>query len=178
MICDVKQDDGIWFLLVHETDDDGTLIKLVENATSARRVPLHEELIRIGFLNMVENRRVEAPGGFLFPKLTPDPRTENRGKVLGQWFGRLRRSAVERRGKFGKDLHSLRRSVTDRLRAISSSDEMRYALLGWIDGGQRRNSGFDYGRGFPMRDLKKIVDKIEFPGFDSTFLHSTDEGMD
>ena len=59
--------------------------------SSLRAVPIHPELVRIGFLQFVDH--VRANGGTsarLFPKLTPGPKG-GFGEAFSKWFGRYKR---------------------------------------------------------------------------------------
>ncbi|MEM9481519.1 MAG: site-specific integrase [Verrucomicrobiota bacterium] len=166
LVEDVKEEDGIYFLLLRETDEDGNRVKRLKTPASARRVPLHQQLIDHGFLDFVGVRQIEGGDPFLFPELTPNEKTENRAKVLSQWFGNHVRSILGDAAKVhGKDLHSFRHFATDSLRRATDSDEKRWAILGWSEGGVKRNAGFDYGEGFSLEQLKQLVDLIDVPGF-------------
>jgi len=166
MVCDVKTKEGISYMEIRETDEEGNLVKGLKTQSSRRRVPIHSELVRIGFMDFVKEQRERSGDGFLFPEMTPNKQTGNRAKTFSQWFGRLVKDALgEEAVKFGKDFHSFRHAVTDCLRSGTTSDEMRYALLGWTEGAGKRNAGFSYGEGFRMADLKALVDSVNFPGF-------------
>src|SRR5690606_30520749 len=60
-IADVQQEAGIWF--IHITDE-GDNKKSVKASASRRKVPLHSELLRLGFLDFVQERN---SGKRLFP---------------------------------------------------------------------------------------------------------------
>ncbi|MBP6783971.1 MAG: phage integrase SAM-like domain-containing protein [Verrucomicrobiales bacterium] len=171
LVCDVKKEDGIPFLWIRETDDGGNIVKGLKTQSSHRRIPIHSELVRIGFLNFVAEQRERSRDGFLFPEMTPNKQTGNRAKTFSQWFGRLVTKALgEDAVKFGKDFHSFRHAVTDCLRVGAKSDEMRYALLGWTEGAGKRNAKFNYEEKFKIRELKELIDSVNFPGFDPSYL--------
>jgi len=176
LIEDLKEEDGIFYFEIRTTDDKGKVVKRLKTASSKRKVPLHRELIRMGFLDYVEKRKsrteLKPEGkGFLFDELEPNAKTGNRAKVLSQWFGRLRDSTLLEETREGKSFHSFRHEVTDRVRALTESDEKRYALLGWTSDNEKKNAGYDYGTGFSISSLKELVDQIEFPGFDFSALY-------
>lgn len=177
LIEDIKEEDGVRFFNLRTTDDLGKVVKRLKTTSSKRRVPLHKELIRMGFLDYVEMRKARTEltpegKGFLFDELKPNPKTENRAKVLSQWFGRLRDKAIpDEREREGKSFHSFRHEVTDRVRALTESDEKRYALLGWTSDNEKKNAGYGYGSGFSIASLKELVDQIAFPGFDFSLLY-------
>jgi integrase len=87
---DVKLDaaSGVHFITVIEDADAGRGVK---TESSLRAVPIHSELVRIGFLEFVNNvRQHEGPSARLFPKLTPGPKG-GFGEAFSKWFGRYKR---------------------------------------------------------------------------------------
>src|SRR5207302_3422800 len=78
-VADLKcTEKGTWYLHIiataEEDDDSGsaTSVKTMKTATSRRKIPLHPELIKIGFLHFVEQRKQAGAGPRLFPDLKPD----------------------------------------------------------------------------------------------------------
>jgi hypothetical protein len=89
---DVKLDpsSGIHFMTVVEDDETGRTVK-TEN--SVRAVPIHPELLRIGFLTFVDHRRkADGQKARLFPEIQQNSKG-NYGAAFSQWFGRHKRSA-------------------------------------------------------------------------------------
>jgi len=87
---DVKFDaaSGVHFVTVIEDSGAGRSVK---TESSLRAVPIHPELVRIGFLEFVEHAR--ANGGVsarLFPRLTPGSKG-GFGEAFSKWFGRYKR---------------------------------------------------------------------------------------
>lgn len=78
-VGDIAQDDGIFYLNI--TDEGNNKKRLKANA-SRRKVPIHSELIRLGFLNWV-NTKSTAPR--LFVSFSFDPK-DGYGRNLGRWF--------------------------------------------------------------------------------------------
>ena len=77
-IADVRQEDEIWFLdITDEGDDD----KKLKTDAGRRKVPLHSELIRLGFLEFVQSRRT---GKRLFPDYNLNV-NGGYGRSLGRW---------------------------------------------------------------------------------------------
>lgn len=166
---DVKEQDGIHYLDVREVNDAGEAMKSLKTKVSKRRVPLHWQILESGFLKYVEERKTDQNNAFLFPELTPDLTTGNRAKAFSQWFNRLARKFVTNEpGKKKKTFHSFRHQVTDAIRAITDSDEKRSALLGWTEGSGPKNAGAKYGSGFPLSQLKEVIDAIEIEGLENS----------
>ncbi|MGY6535103.1 MAG: site-specific integrase [Pararhodobacter sp.] len=101
----VKQKDGMWYFEIcfEET-------RRIKNRVSIRNVPVHDDLIKIGFLDYVENAR-KRKHTVLFPDLK-----EPAAKILGRKAGRLMEKMVKEiwgtNGK-GLSLNSMRHYVQD-----------------------------------------------------------------
>lgn len=107
-------------------------------------------------------RRVPLPGdvlpylpkgieGRLFKSKQKDPE-DAASKRLNRFLDDI--GIVDKR----KVIHSLRHRAQDRLRAAGCREEIRWALLGHED----ETVAAGYGEGFPVRVLRKWIDKIGF----------------
>ena len=170
LVADVKREDGIDFLHLRETDDEGKKVKRLKSAASRRMVPLHSELVNMGFLELVERRKA-AEDSFLFPSLEAN-RRGSKADGIGKWFGRLRNKLVKDLPDVqgAKGLHSLRHSFARACRDKGIARGIVWALGGWSDG-RGRNSEGDYGSGYGLSTLREAIDKIEYPGVDFTPLY-------
>ncbi|MEK9802904.1 MAG: site-specific integrase, partial [Curvibacter sp.] len=85
--CDIRQENGVWlFDITEDSDSDGRVKKTLKNASSHRKVPIHSELIRLGFLKHVEKLK-EQGSQLLFPDWPPYS-----GRAAGKaekWFRQL-----------------------------------------------------------------------------------------
>ena len=82
--CDIQEEGGVWFFdFTEDSAADERITKSVKNTSSRRRVPVHSQLLALGFLSYVEE--VKAQGhSLLFPKWHPKS-----GKASGkaaEWF--------------------------------------------------------------------------------------------
>ena len=172
LVSDVKESDGINYLNLSETDEERKKVKSLKTKVSRRNVPLHEGLLKAGFLEYVEQRRHLDLGGRLFPEFKPTPGDlHNFAKGLSKWFNALRKTLLGKPIKMGdKSLRSLRDAFADAVRAVTDSDEIRYQLGGWTTD-MKKNAGWGYGKGYPLSKLKEVIDQIKFPGFDPSFLY-------
>jgi len=124
-IADVTADEvtGISTIKVTEDLEQGRRLK---NAGSRRVVPIHPELVRIGFLRFVEE--VRQGGGSkarIFPLLTPGPKG-GLGEAWSKWFGRyIRGLGITNRASV---FHSFRHSFKDALRRAGVSEDVNDAL--------------------------------------------------
>ncbi|WP_426613173.1 hypothetical protein [Bradyrhizobium sp. McL0616] len=140
--------------------------KRVKTDASERVVPVHPEVIRLGFLSYVEERRkADGAVAWLFPSVSPD---KGRAGIpaWSQWFGRyLRAAGVTNRAKV---FHSFRHTVKDALRRGRADHEMREALVG-----HAQASSVSWGYGAPemlarfgAAGLSDAVNRITYPGLD------------
>ena len=135
----------------------------MKTAQSVRDIPLHPELIRVGFLGWA----LPSEPGRLFPEAIqpangkPSDIYSKRFKTLiagcGVWAPRR------------KVFHSFRNSFNDALRDAGVSEEMRSAINGWSN---QRTMDSRYGRGHKVKALFDEVRKINYPGLDLSHLYA------
>lgn len=157
---DVKRTpDGIVYLDVTEYDEEGEPIKQLKTDSSRRRVPIHPELIRLGFLAYVEDMR-SARERRLFPALKPD-KDGRLGENWGKWFSRYLRGTIGITDS-GKVFHSFRHTWKRQAREC----EIPKALNDAITGHESGDVGDSYGGEYPLRPLAEAMGKLEFPGLE------------
>ena len=161
--CDVCADDGgIAFLSIGTSGG-----RTVKTRTSVRKVPIHPELRRLGFLAYVERVKASAgPQATLWP-LLGSAKGRARTAAFSQWFGNyLRRkplSITDRRKVF----HSFRHLFKDMCRDAGLSEDVHDNLTGHAGG---KSVGRSYGSGHSIAFLHTAICKISSP-IDLTHLH-------
>ena len=163
---DVCEAEGVPFFEIREERADGAKCdKRLKTKQSKRRVPIHPEIIRIGFLDFVAERRREVDSPRLFPDL-PLGATGYFSNPFSKWFGRFLESIL------GKDckatFHSFRHAFRDALREASVPIEDVEALGGWEL--MARSAERQYGKGPSLRRLREQMEKTNFPGLDLSHL--------
>jgi integrase len=157
----------ITMITIREDPEQGRRLK---TAGSARVVPVHPELVRIGLRRFVEE--VRSGGGTsarLFPLLTPGPKG-GFGEAWSKWFGRyIRGLGIANRASV---FHSFRHGFKDALRAAEVSEDVNDALTGHAGPG---TIGRQYGakqmiRRFGIATLAAAVSKVTYPGLDLSDL--------
>ncbi len=138
--------------------------KTLKTRGSERAVPVHPQLVKLGFLKFVEIRRKEGEKAWLFPEVAPD----RKGALpsWSKWFGRyLRTIGVNDTAKV---FHSFRHGFKDAARAAKISQEVHDALTG-----HSNTSTVSAGYGaknmiqrFGAKVLSDAVKKISYPGLD------------
>lgn len=158
---DVQKDErtGIHYIEIKEDRERGARLK---TKSSRRIVPVHPELVSLGFLDVVASRRKENLTAPIFPLLekgTRDGFADNWSK----WFGRyLTRIGISDTGPV---FHSFRHNFKDALRSKGESEDINDTLTGHAGGGVGRGYGTkDKASRFGMGRLADAVAKVEYPG--------------
>ncbi|WP_412507225.1 tyrosine-type recombinase/integrase [Roseovarius sp. SYSU LYC5161] len=153
-IADVQQDgDNTWFLNITDEGDDN---KSVKSTAGRRKVPLHSELIRLGFLDFVDSRR---HGTRLFPDYSYSA-NGGYGRNLGRWCNEsfLPKLGIKQPGLV---FHSLRHSVITRLGQADVPEPIIQCIVGHARSGVTQEV---YLReGYTLEQLKAAIEKLVFP---------------
>ncbi len=159
-VSDCKEEAGIPFLDLTVVEDG----KKRKRNSARRRVPIHPELVRLGFLAYVKDRR-KAGDKRLFPHLKSE--RSHITSAWSQWWGRYARKhgITDKRLVF----HSFRHSFKDAGRAALLSVPILHALQGHSSGG---GEGDNYGsEGYPLSVLANELAKLQYIGLDLTHLY-------
>lgn len=163
---DVEQEEGIWYLWIRKGLDGGkkSADKRLKNKASKRRVPIHGELIRLGFLEFVKQRKADAESPRLFAELLTDKQGAYSGP-FSKFFGRFRTKAVpEAKATFHSFRHMWRTAL---LHAEVGVPDVE-AMGGWDS--ERGSSEKIYNHGQLLSKLKAQIDKLKYPGLDLSHL--------
>jgi len=175
---DVRQDrrTDIWMIDIADDPKDRPLPKALKNKSSRRHLPIHDELIRIGFLDFVEQARREGR-----EKLFSDGLVYHDGKGWGSrattFFTRMPSGSTKSGGYFhsvgirkrlengktdSKKFHTFRHTFVDLVRNTSAEAlSVLTALTGHSD--PDRNESATYGTGFYMQNKHRILHSVDFP---------------
>ncbi len=158
---DVTKLDGVEVIMV-EADDDG--IKRIKTAAGKRFVPVHPELVRIGFLRY-RDEMVQAGTKQLFPELNPSKSTGYFSDTFSKRFATFLKSSGAKKPKTA--FHSFRHCYRDALRRTDITPERVDALGGWSSGLTKD----DYGSGFEASTLAIEIEKVVYPELDLKHLY-------
>lgn len=126
-LADIEIINGTWTLRICNLDATTQRLK---NAGSFRRVPIHDELIKLGFLQYACAQK-RAGHSRLFPSLENNNIYRRWSNALGKWFARF----LHELGMTSPDLdfHSFRYNFKQRLTQCGVENEVRDALTGhWL----------------------------------------------
>jgi len=158
--ADVQEENEIPFLDLCETDEHR-----LKTDSSKRKVPLHKQLISLGFLGFAETRRRDDPQGYLFAGLKRN-KNGSRADSVCKWWQRFVTSnlgVAPTDGPNGaRGIHSFRHSWAMTARAAGLDESIRKRLGGWA----QTDTAGDYGWSNELPLLKQEIDKIEFPSVD------------
>jgi integrase len=121
-----------WVIAFRSNKDRGQSIK---SRSGVRDVPVHPELIRLGFADYVQ--AVAATGtGPLFPAVPPSQKNGAGGEV-SKWFGQFKTAQG-----FGPDqtFHSFRHTLETRLQALGIAESHIDAIVGHAAKGEGRKT--------------------------------------
>lgn len=118
---DISEVDGILCILITDKRPDQRL----KNRASERIIPIHSELIRLGFLDFVQELRAKGESR-LFPEL-PEGR-DGYSKNAIRWFGSFRRKVLPTGD--GLVFHSFRHTVATEMKRKGVEVGLAAAILG------------------------------------------------
>jgi integrase len=164
---DVKKEDGIPFIEIRKEREDGSESdKRIKTKQSKRRVPIHPEILKMGFLSFVEQRKGDASSHRLFPDL-PRGASGYYSDPFSKWFaGFVEKTLGE---KCRATFHSFRHQFRDALREAGVSTEDAERLGGWEVG--MHSAEREYGHGPSLKRLRQQIQKVKFPNLDLRHLY-------
>jgi integrase len=166
-VDDIKREQGIDYVSVTDGgDEDGPgQKKQLKTMHSKRRVPIHAELVRMGFLDYVDQRRM-SKATRLFPTLKPN-KYGNLAWYPVKRFGEvLLPEAVKLEQR--QTLYSLRHSFRDALRAVEAPPDVLQALGGWS---QHQLVSDHYGDSSKPAYTNKYLQMVTYTDVSFSHLH-------
>jgi integrase len=169
---DVKcTDQGTLYIdVVASEDEDDEGIghkKTIKTASSRRRIPVHPELIAIGFLDFAAKRLKVGPKAQLFPELEPDEYGSYSKYATKRFREKFLPQAMKLEAR--QTFYSFRHNFRDALRRFDAPPDALQALGGWSQG---KNVSDDYGDKANPDYQIQFMKQVAFPGLDLSFLHA------
>ncbi|MCA6690420.1 site-specific integrase [Vibrio parahaemolyticus] len=142
---DVYQVDGIWLIRI----DDRFQGQKLKNLTSRRIVPIHDQLLTLGFIEFVQSMEHER----VFPELKAS--RDGFGSAASKWFGRFKTKLGFDKGH---DFHSFRHTVATQFKR----QQISHIVAGELLGHAQNSITYDrYGKGLDVIQLKEIINMID-----------------
>jgi integrase len=165
-VADIGEEEGVDYLFIHSGAQGE---KSLKTESSRRKVPIHPELIRLGFHEyVVERRTMEGTVGRLFPDLTSNLTEVTAG--YSKWWGRdIRGQGITDPRKV---FHSFRHLVKRQLRDSGVEKTVRDALVGHAATDVAELYGRDEeGLGISLPTLYDALVKLDYRGLDLSHLY-------
>ena len=154
------QIEGVWLLNLNAVDltlkaDDG-----FEDEGSRRILPLHRDILKLGFLEACIFGR--DGDDQLFPELSNSNASEAFGAALGRRFGNYQQAMRFFGPGVEGGLHRFRHSFTTRLENTAAKSAFIEELTGH-EGQARRSERGRYTKSIHIQNLKRTIDMLELP---------------
>ena len=174
---DVQEKNGIPFISINEEDE-----KHVKTKAGIRQVPIHNELIKIGFLDYAAQMRAKGET-LLFPEVMESLVKGKRAKdaspsaPLSKWFNHFIESVntcIEQPElKFTSEhvFHSFRHTVRTEFRRNRAPEDDVCRICGWKDGSKGKTLADHYGESV-LENLQETVNSgLIYKGLDLSRLY-------
>jgi integrase len=161
---------GTYYFDVAETTDEDDAIaperkKTIKTMTSRRKIPVHPELVNIGFIAFVADQRHGSDDPLLFRNLKRDGYNDPASYPLKR-FREVYLKMMELKPK--QSAYSFRHTWRDAARRINASPDFLKALGGWSDG---KTTSDSYGSKHQPDLYAKDMARIAYEGLDLSHLH-------
>jgi integrase len=166
-VNDVREEHGHWIMHVTTEGDKTPQGKSVKTQGSMRVIPIHPELIRLGFLTYHQGR-VKAGETALFPSAVRNLRGQMMAD-LSREFGRYLTKIGLKEGR-GLSLYSFRHGAADALRRAGFLDQQFGFILGHTEASMTGKYGI-----MPQGMLEQrveLVNAIQYPKLNLDHLKS------
>lgn len=174
--ADLKfSDAGTPYLDITATsDDDDDLApnnkKTLKTATSRRQIPLHPELVKIGFANFVEDQRRASGDERLFQEITRNKYGDPAAYPLRRFREKYLKEGMTLRSR--QTAYSFRHTWRDAARMIDATPDFLKAVGAWK--GNLTTSDIYGSKHHPDKYAPDLA-KIAYPGLDLSHLYFRSE---
>jgi integrase len=171
-----KSPAGTWFISIAPSEEqsgadapDGgyKTRKSIKTATSRRRIPIHPELEKLGFWELLNWRRKQNfPSTFLFSEMPVNKYGDRVAYALRRFNEDFLPKAMEMGER--QSFYSFRHSFRDALRRCKAPSDTLQALGGWS---QANSASDDYGDKTDPDLQVEWIRKVHYPILDLTELY-------
>ena len=158
-VADIMEESSISLIDINDNSDD----KRLKTINATRKVPVHPELIKMGFLNYVTQKRSEGAVK-LFPELD-NKQTGAYSYIPSKLFANFLKQIGVKTPKI--NYHSFRHTFRDAMRRAHLRSYTEDALCGWASGIVKD----EYGSEEFLKELHEAVSQISYPGLDLSHLY-------
>ena len=171
-VADIKTVEGVTCFVVTAASDAPQTDKRLKTSSSERVIPVHPQLLSLGFVEFVE-RRATTGAVKLFGEIELGA-TGYRSTTFSAWFARF----LRRSGGYAPRtcFHSFRHTFRDGLREARIDRDIAMTLGGWAhQGGSNGAASVSdaYGSGYRMPTLFEAISRVEYSGLDLSALRAS-----
>lgn len=167
-VSDVRKEHGIWIMHITTEGEAHGEGKSVKTAGSMRVIPVHPELVRLGFLQYHAERASNGD-----KQLFPGAKRNERGQMMADFsreFGKYLTRVGLKQGR-GLSLYSFRHGAADALRRGGYLDGEFGFILGHTEGSMTGRYG-NMPQGM-LEQRVKLINAIAYPGLELDHLTPT-----
>ncbi|KGF68103.1 hypothetical protein LL06_18430 [Hoeflea sp. BAL378] len=158
-ICGFRLDEIIDFHGIWGFNFIPTEVRRLKSKAAKRHIPVHPELIRLGFLEYVEALR-KAGHVLLFPELRAVAEGTPMGDVFDDEWQKMKNLAMPQAKAEGKVFHSFRHWCNNEMKQKGVSSEIRKDILGHVN--KDVNEG-TYSQVARLRLMRRCLQKLPRP---------------
>lgn len=159
-VVDVQMQNGLMVFSIHE-EAEGSTVKGGSGSASVRTLPLADDLIRLGFLDRVEDLRKRGETK-LFPSFHR-PGAVTPGEIMSEWFRPFRATIGAATGALN-GTHRFRHTIRTRLNALQVPEATADALTGHATQGSVGRSVYTtVDPSTIQKDMAPLTWPMEFP---------------
>jgi len=159
-VTDIIKIENIWCISISETTNvpiDDLSYKSVKNKSSCRLIPIHNQLIKLGFLEYVGLAKAKNEIR-IFNDITRKKKGVY-GGIVGGWFNKNKKKYFNLSNP-KQTFHSFRHTFIDELKQLGVKEE----LVAVVVGHARHSITFNvYGKDYSVKFIKKnVIDKLNY----------------
>ena len=154
-IEDVRLEQGVWILDITDVDD-----RELKNTGSRRQVPIHNALIKAGFLDYCQ--KIKGRGERrLFPDLKPVSVNgmQKYGQYITKWFGPYLEKLGVKSSSHKVSFHSLRHTFVSKAKHLEIPEKQCAQVVGHVAGQITYNV---YGKRYELKKIQAVVNQITY----------------
>ncbi|WP_300463518.1 site-specific integrase [Desulfobacula sp.] len=150
-VSDIRQERGVWVFDVNDLDN-----KELKNKSSRRLIPIHNSIMKSGFLEYHDKIKVEGHKR-LFPHLKP--MKGKCGHYISRWFSPYLEKLGIKTAAHNVSYHSFRHTFITGAKHIGLEESHVSQLVGHATTSITFGR---YGKGYDVARLKEIIDQVVF----------------
>jgi len=126
-----------------------------KNDNSVRDIPLHPEIVKLGFLDYIDEIKKSGHTS-IWPNLITESGENSKSAVFSKWFNRYIRNNLNI--PTSKVFHSFRHNFVDICRNSGVPEDLRKSITGHIS----QDVGDTYGIGFSLETKYQAINNLKF----------------